>query len=143
MAKAYTGRDGSLQLSDVDQVKVRSWSLSADLNLLDTTTLSESVRSYAPGVQSFNGTANLLYYKQDDGTNDASALLRKLVKTGTTGVSSTDTVTLTLRLADGTSYSDVKMNAYITGVQIGVSTGYIVSTDITFQATGALPTANL
>ena len=143
MAKAYTGRDGSLQLSDVDQVKVRSWSLSADLNLLDTTTLSESVKSYTPGVQSFNGTANLLYYKQDDGTNDASALLRKLVKTGTTGVSSTDTVTLTLRLADGTSYSDVKMNAYITGVQIGVSTGEIVSTDITFQATVALPTATL
>ena len=143
MAKAYTGRDGSLQLSDVDQVKVRSWSLSADLNLLDTTTLSESVRSYAPGVQSFNGSANLLYYKQDDGTNDASALLRKLVKTGTAGVSSTDTVTLTLRLADGTSYSDVKMNAYITGVSIGVSTGDIVSTDITFRATGALPTATL
>jgi len=143
MAKAYTGRDGSLQLSDVDQVKVRSWSLSADLNLLDTTTLSESVKSYAPGVQSFNGSANLLYYKQDDGTNDASALLRKLVKTGTTGVASTDTVTLTLRLADGTSYSDVKMNAYITGVSIGVSTGDIVSTDITFRATGALPTATL
>ena len=143
MAKAYTGRDGSLQLSDVDQVKVRSWSLSADLNLLDTTTLSESVKSYTPGVQSFNGTANLLYYKQDDGTNDASALLRKIVKTGTTGVSSTDTVTLTLRLADGTSYSDVKMNAYITGVNIGVSTGDIVSTDITFKATGALPTATL
>jgi len=143
MAKAYTGRDGSLQLSDVDQVKVKSWSLSAEMNLLDTTTLSESVRSYTPGVQSFNGSANLLYYKQDDGTNDASALLRKLVKTGTTGVASTDTVTLTLRLADGTSYSDVKMNAYITGVNIGVSTGDIVSTDITFKATGALPTATL
>ena len=96
MAKAYTGRDGSLQLSDVDQVKVRSWSLSADLNLLDTTTLSESVKSYTPGIQSFNGSANLLYYKQDDGSNDASALLQKLVKTGTSGVSSTDTVTLTL-----------------------------------------------
>jgi len=143
MAKAYTGRDGSLQLSDVDQVKVRSWSLSADLNLLDTTTLSESVKSYTPGVQSFNGSANLLYYKQDDGTNDASALIRKLVKTGTTGVSSTDTVTLTLRLADGTSYSDVKLTAYITGAQIGVATGDIVSTDITFQATGALTTATL
>jgi len=143
MAKAYTGRDGSLQLSDVDQVKVKSWSLSADLDLLDTTSLSDSVRSYSPGIQSFNGTATLLYYKQDDGTNDASALLRKLVKTGTDGVASTDTVTLTLRLADGTSYSDVKLTAYITGAQIGVATGDIVSTDITFQATGALTTATL
>ena len=143
MAKAYTGRDGSLQLSDVDQVKVKSWSLSASMDLLDTTTLSESVKSYTPGVQTFSGQASLLYYKQDDGTNDASALLRKLVKTGTDGVASTDTVSLTLRLADGTSYSDVKLTAYITGAQIGVATGDIVSTDITFQATGALPTATL
>ena len=143
MAKAYTGRDGSLQLSDVDQVKVKSWSLSAELNLLDSTTLSDSVKSYTPGVQTFSGQASLLYYKQDDGSNDASALLRKLVKTGTDGVASTDTVSLTLRLADGTSYSDVKLTAYITGAQIGVATGDIVSTDITFQATGALPTATL
>ena len=141
MAKAYTGRDGSLQLSDVDQVKVRSWSLSADLNLLDTTTLSESVKSYTPGVQSFNGSANLLYYKKDDNKNDASTLLQKLVKK--TGVTTSDTVALTLRLADGTSYSDVKMTAYITGVQIGVTTGDVVSTDITFQATGSLTTATL
>tara|TARA_B100000700_G_scaffold229561_1_gene253781 strand:+ start:208 stop:639 length:432 start_codon:yes stop_codon:yes gene_type:complete len=143
MAKAYTGRDGSLQLSDVDQVKVKSWSLSASMDLLDTTTLSESVKSYTPGVQTFSGQASLLYYKQDDGSNDASALLRKLVKTGTDGVASTDTVSLTLRLADGTSYSDVKLTAYITGAQIGVATGDIVSTDITFQATGALPIATL
>ena len=143
MAKAYTGRDGSLQLSDVDQVKVKSWSLSASMDLLDTTTLSESVKSYTPGVQTFSGQASLLYYKQDDGSNDASALLRKLVKTGTDGVASTDTVSLTLRLADGTSYSDVKLTAYITGAQIGVATGDIVSTDITFQATGALTTATL
>ena len=143
MAKAYTGRDGSLQLSDIDQVKVKAWDLSADLDLLDTTSLSDSVRTYSPGIQSFNGSATLLYYKQDDGTNDASALLRKLVKTGTDGVASTDTVTLTLRLADGTNYSDVKLTAYITGVSIGVSTGEIVSTDITFRATGALTTATL
>ena len=143
MAKAYTGRDGSLQLSDVDQVKVKSWSLSASMDLLDTTTLSESVKSYTPGVQTFSGQASLLYYKQDDGSNDASALLRKLVKTGTDGVASTDTVSLTLRLADGTSYSDVKLTAYITGAQIGVATGDIVSTDITFQATGALTIATL
>ena len=143
MAKAYTGRDGSLQLSDIDQVKVKAWDLSADLDLLDTTSLSDSVRTYSPGIQSFNGSATLLYYKQDDGTNDASALLRKLVKTGTDGVASTDTVTLTLRLADGTSYSDVKLTAYITGVRIGVSTGDIVSTNITFKATGDLTTATL
>ena len=142
MAKAYTGRDGSLQISDVDQVKVRSWSLSADMSLLDTTTLSESVKSYTPGVQSFNGTANLLYYKQDDGTNDASALLRKLVRTDTATADPT-TVTLTLRLADGSSYSDAKFNAYITSADISVRPGDTVKAAISFQITDALTTATL
>ncbi len=141
MAKAYTGRDGSLRLSDVDQVKVRSWSLSADLNLLDITTLADDEKAYTPGIQSFNGSANLLYYKKDDNKNDASTLLQKIVKK--TGVTTSDAVDLTLRLSDGTSHSDVKLKAYITAVQIGVTTGDVVSTDITFQATGALTTASL
>ena len=138
MAKAYTGRDGKLQLSAVDQVKVTSWSLSANLDLLDTTSLSDNIRSYTPGIQSFAGSASLIYYKKDDGTNDASALLRKLVKTGTTGVSSSDTAILTLRLVDGTSFNDVKLTTYITGVEVTTSVGDIVTASINFQATGAL-----
>tara|TARA_R100000742_G_C4207926_1_gene35122 strand:+ start:205 stop:633 length:429 start_codon:yes stop_codon:yes gene_type:complete len=140
MAKAYTGRDGSLRLSDVDQVKVIDWSLSASLETLETTALSDKVRSYTPGIQSFSGSATLLYYKQDDGSNDASALLRNLVRTNT---STTDpsTVTLTLRLADGSSYSDVKFNAYLTSVEISARPGDTVKTRISFQVTDGLSEA--
>jgi len=123
MAKVYTGRDGSLQLSDSTLTKVTSWSLQADVELLETTTLGDNQRSFSPGVQSFAGSATLLYYKDDDNTNDASTLLRKLVKTGTGGVTTTDLVVLTLRLADGASYSDIKLSAYINSASIGASVG--------------------
>lgn len=141
MAQIFTGRDGRLLLGSDTLVKVTNWTLQADLETLEATTLGDLQRSYVPGVQSFSGTASLLYYIDTDNTNDASTLLRKLVKTG--GVSSTDTVSLTLRLAGDSGNNDVTITAYITSVSIGASVGEIVTAQISFQGTGALTTATL
>ena len=143
MAKAYTGRDGQLLLGGISLVKVTSWTLQAQVDMLETTSLADNVRSFTPGVQSFTGTASLIYYKADDSSIDASSLLRKLVKTGTDGVSSSDAVTLTLRLADGSDLNDVTLSAYITSASIGAAVGEIVSAQINFQGTGALTTASV
>lgn len=143
MAKVYTGRDGALRLSDSTLVKVTSWSLQADVELLETTTLGDNQRSFSPGVQGFSGSATLIYYKDDDGTNDAGTLLRRLIKTGTAGVTSADLATLTLRLADGSTFSDVRLSAYINSATIGASVGEIVTAQISFQATGSLSTASV
>ena len=59
--------------------------------------------------------------------------LNKLIKTGTDGVSSTDTVELTFRWVDGTDNNDIKLTAYITSASIGAATGDIV------RAEGQLP----
>lgn len=140
MAKVYTGRDGRLLLSGNTLVKVTNWTLQADLETLETTTLGDAQRSYTPGVQSFSGSASLLYYA--DGTqNDASTLLRKVVKTS--GVTTADAVTLTLRLAGDTTNGDVTLSAYITSATIGAAVGEIVKADVSFQATGALTTATI
>lgn len=138
MSKMYTGRDGRMLLGTTDLGKVTNWTLQADLETLETTSLGDSQRSYTPGVQSFSGSATLLYY--NDGTaNDASTLLREIVKTG----SVTTPVTLTLRLTDGTTNSDATFSAYITSASIGASVGEVSSAQISFQATGALTTATL
>jgi len=141
MAKIFTGRDGRLLLGSDTLVKVTSWTLQADLETLESTTLGDAQRSYVPGVQSFSGSASLLYYIDTDDTNDASTLLRKLVKTS--GVAASDTVTLTLRLAGDNGNNDVTLTAYITSASIGASVGEIVSAQISFQGTGALTTATL
>jgi len=135
MAKIYTGRDGSLLLGGTTLVKVSSWSLQGELETLETTTLGDDQKTYVPGLQSFSGSAGLLYYSDDANRNDASTLLRKIVKTS--GVSASDTAELTLRLSDGNTNKDVKFTVYITSVSIGAAVGEISKADINFQVTGA------
>ena len=143
MAKFYTGRDGSLLLDGVTQAKVTSWSFSSDLETLETTTLGESQRSYTPGVQGASGSPTLLYYRADDGRNDAGALLKKLINTNTAGITNADTVVFTLRYAHGDINNDIKFTAYVTAASFGSNVGEVASAQINFQVTGALTEASL
>ena len=143
MAKVYTGRDGVLQLAGTTLANVVNFSLQSTLETLETTTLGDNLRSYSPGVLGYSGSASLLYYKDDTGSINTTGLLNKLIKDGTTGVASTDTVELTLRWVDGTDNNDVKITAYINSATIGASTGEITRADITFTGTGALSTVTI
>ena len=143
MAKVYTGRDGVLQLGGTTLAKVVNFQLSSNLETLETTTLNEHIRVYVPGVVGYSGSATLLYYKEDDGTFNTTNILNKLYKTGTDGVSSSDTVELTFRWVDGTDNNDIKLTAYITSASIGAATGDIVRAEIAFQGTGALSTVTI
>jgi hypothetical protein len=143
MAKVYTGRDGVMQLAGVTLAKVVSFSLQSNLETLETTTLNEHIRSYSPGVSGYSGSATLLYYKDDNGNFNTTDLLNKLYKTGTSGVSSSDTVELTFRWIDGADNNDIKLTAYVTSANIGASTGDIVRAEIGFQGTGALSTVTI
>lgn len=143
MTKAYSGRDGQLLLGNSTLIKVTNWSLQAELEMLETTSIGDAVRFFAPGRQTFTGSAALIYYKAENGSIDASQVLQKLIKTGTTGVSTSDTVTLTLRLADGSDLNDITLTAYVTRASIGATVGEIVSAQIEFQVTGALTTASI
>lgn len=141
MAKAYTGKDGRLLLNDVEQVKVTNWSLTGNLEMLETTGLGDSQRTYAPGVQEFSGSATLLYYNDGTGRNDAATALRNLLRT--TGVSDSNTVDMRLRLIEGSTNHDVRLTAYITSVTFGASVGEVSSAQISFQGTGALTAVTL
>ena len=143
MAKVYTGRDGVMQLAGTTLAKVVNFSLSANLETLETTTLSENIRSYTPGISGYSGSATLLYYKDDNNAINTTDLLNKLYKTGTTGVSSSDTVELTFRWVDGADNNDIKLTAYVTSASIGAATGDIVRAEIAFQGTGALSTVTI
>jgi len=143
MAKVYSGRDGVMQLAGTNLAKVVNFSLQANLETLETTTLSENIRSYTPGIAGYSGSATLLYYKEDNNNINTTNLLNKLYKTGTAGVSSSDTVELTFRWVDGADRNDIKLTAYITSASIGASTGEIVQAQISFQGTGALSTVTI
>jgi hypothetical protein len=136
MAKIYTGRDGRLLLDGLEQVKVTNWSMTGNLETLETTSLGDNQRTYVPGVQEFSGSATLLYYNDGTGRNDAATALKKVLKIGS--VSEADTVDLRLRLVEGNTNHDVRLTAYITSVSFGASVGEVASAQINFQGTGAL-----
>lgn len=136
MAKVFTGKDGRLLIDGVEQIKVTNWSLTGNLEMLETTSLGDSQRTYAPGVQEFSGSATLLYYNDGAGRNDAAAALKKVLRIS--GVSDGDTVDMRLRLVEGATNSDVRLTTYITSVSFGASVGEVSSAQISFQGTGAL-----
>lgn len=128
MAKAFTGKDGKLLIGPTEAIKVVDWSLEGQNEILETTTLNESYRSFATGVVGFTGSATLLYYKPDSGSNSASVLINK-ARVG-------EEVDLTLRLVDGTTNKNMTVKALITAFQIGVAVGDIVKASFSFTVTG-------
>ena len=143
MAKVYTGRDGVLQVAGTTVAKVSSFSVQANLETLETTTLSENIRSYVPGVVGYTGSCSLLYYKEDSGSINTTSLLNALVKTGSDGVSSSDTVDLTFRWVDGTDNNDIKIKAYVSSATMGAATADLVRAEISFIGTGELIAATI
>ena len=141
MAKIYTGRDGRLLIDGVEQIKVTNWQVTGSLEMLETTSLGESQRTYTPGVQEFSGSATLLYYNDGTGRNDAALALRKVLRVS--GVSDGDTVDMRLRLVEGSATHDVRLTTYITSVSFGASVGEVSSAQISFQGTGALQEVTL
>jgi hypothetical protein len=136
MAKIFTGKDGRLLLDGIEQIKVTNWSLTGNLEMLETTSLGDNQRSYCPGVQDFSGSATLLYYNDGTGRNDAALALRKVLRID--GVNEGDTVDMRLRLVEGNTNHDVRLATYITSVSFGASVGEVSSAQINFQGTGAL-----
>ena len=143
MAKVYTGRDGVLQVAGTTVAKVSSFSVQANLETLETTTLNENIRSYVPGVVGYTGSCSLLYYKEDSGSINTTSLLSALVKTGSAGVTSSDTVDLTFRWVDGTDTNDIKINAYVSSATMGAATADLVRAEISFIGTGELLAATI
>ena len=141
MSKVFTGRDGRLLIDGVEQIKVSTWSLTGNLEALETTSLGDNQRTYTPGVQEYTGNASILYYNDGTGRNDAATALKKLLRMG--GMSSTDTVDIRLRLVDGATNSDVRLTAWITSVSFGASVGEVTKAEISFQGTGALTAVTL
>jgi len=143
MSKVYTGRDGVLQVAGTTVAKVSSFSVQANLETLETTTLGENIRSYVPGIVGYTGSCSLLYYKEDSGSINTTSLLSALVKTGSTGVTSSDTVDLTFRWVDGADNNDIKIKAYVSSATMGAATADLVRAEISFIGTGELLAATI
>ena len=138
----YSGQHGALYINDKQAAKVSSWSFSSNLSTLDTTTLGDTDRTVTAGIRSTTGNCRLFYYA-DGAENDASTLLRELVKARTNaddpGVAAeTQEVKLRLTVNDGsvaTKY--IEGMVLLTSVAMEMSVGTVLSTEVAFEFVGA------
>jgi len=126
-AKVFSGKDGQLLVGSTSVGKVVDWSFEGQNETLETTTLSDTSRTYIYGLKGYSGSATLLYYKDDGGSFNVKPLLDAAIA-GTT-------VSLKLRLAD-TENREVLLTALITSYSTGVSVGEVVRMQLSFTATG-------
>lgn len=137
----YTGRTGSLTIGSPSPVKtmakIRDWSLSTTVELLNTNAIDSAVSTYVPGVKSATGSATLMYYRLESG-EDATRqqftdAITKLVKIG--AVTTDDRVRIVLNVGSNEK-DDIVFNAYITSAEISVSTGELSVIPIQFTVDG-------
>jgi hypothetical protein len=127
----YSGKDGTLTYNGSSVAKVSNWSFSSSVDALETTAISDSDRSYAPGLRQFSGSATIFYY--DDAPK---TLLERIVSTSAVSESA-----VAIKLGWGNKY--VQGNVIITSGELSCSVGEVMQATIQFQFTGALTGATL
>ena len=144
--------------------KVRNWSFSQSMSVLETTALGDTDRTIIDGVRSLSGSCSVLYYSDDDDLSRSYGLddfLRRIMKPYKPLVSTEDPGVADL----GTTFRSGKcglrfqvdrnrsalgnpsgegdeerylwMQAYITNITMTMSVGEVLSADVTFESDGA------
>lgn len=121
----YSGKNGTLTYNGNSVAKVSNWSFSSSVDTLETTAISDSERSYVPGLRQATGSATIFYY--DDAPKP---LLERII--GTSAVSESDI--LSLKLGWGSKY--VQGNVIITSGELNCAVGEVMQATVQFQFTG-------
>lgn len=129
----FSGRDGAVYIDSTQVARVQSWSLTANVDALETTDLGDNARDYTPGVKSATGSATIFYY--DSGPAD---LLNKVLQTG--AVEDADKVALSLRWG---STRRINADVLITSADVGVQTGEVMTATVNFTVCGDYTTITL
>ena len=150
---ATRGVDSEREILD-DQyriAKIRSWSLTSNSEVVETTALGDTNKTFSPSITSGEGSATLMFY-EDDITNaginrqkDTFELIDLLFPRDTP-----PRVIMNLAIDGTTSGSSGQVggaalwktnfmfNAYITSASVGVNYGEVVTIDTSFTVDGAL-----
>jgi hypothetical protein len=119
-----SGKDGSLKFDGASIARVRSWSLQASLDTLDTTTLGKIAREYTPGLKSATGSASIFYH--DDNTT-LQSVLDACLTTGNPTIGA-------FELNYGNK--SVKFKGYVNSVSFACTTGEVMSAEVSFTMSG-------
>ena len=127
MAKYYAGQDGSVELGGVAVAKVVQWSLTANTDALEVTTLNEDVRAFTTGVRSASGALTVLYY------DDAPVKLLNQVNQDTTADNSITSVAR-LKLKFDTKF--LEFDAVLTSAELSCVVGEVMRVNVNYTMSG-------
>lgn len=127
MAKYYAGQDGSVELAGSTVAKVVQWSMTANTDALEVTTLSQDVREFTTGVRTASGALTVLYY------SDAPVPLLNQVNQDTdANPSITDTATLKLKFDD----KFLEFKAVLTSAELSCVVGEVMRVNVSYTMSG-------
>jgi hypothetical protein len=127
MAKYYAGQDGSVELAGQTVAKVVQWSMTANTDALEVTTLSQDVRAFTTGIRTASGALTVLYY------DDAPVQLLNQVNQDTSANPSiTDTATLKLKFDD----KFMEFKAVLTSAELSCVVGEIMRVNVSYTMSG-------
>ena len=127
MAKYYAGRDGSVELGGNAVAKVVQWSLTANTDALEVTTLNQDVREFTTGVRSASGALTVLYY------DDAPVKLLNQVNQDTTADNSITSVAR-LKLKFDTKF--LEFDAVLTSAELSCVVGEVMRVNVNYTMSG-------
>lgn len=131
--------------------KIRSWSLTSNSEVVETTALGDTTKTYAPSVTSGEGSATLMFY-EDDSANTGSNQQKDIFELVDILFPRSTPPRVILNLAVDGSVNGASgqvggnalwktnflFNAYITSASVGASYGEVVAVETSFTVDGPL-----
>lgn len=131
--------------------KIRSWSLTSNSEVVETTALGDVVKTFSPSITSGDGSATLMFY-EDDLTNAGSSRQKDIFELIDILFPRNTPPRVILNLAiDGSTNGNTAdlgggalwktnflFNAYITSASVAASYGEVVTVDTSFTVDGPL-----
>ena len=151
-ANRGTAADGTSTPSIQQVGSLRDWQLSMQMSTLEITTMEQTDRTLLHGVRSYNGSATMLFYKENGNT---TSNVKRMIQNTFVQNQSIDPelqnfgqnnepviAFLKLRLYDTTEL-DIDCMCWITSFSIQCAVGEVVSANIGFEGTGAPTNLNM
>ncbi len=127
MAKYYAGQDGSVELAGQTVAKVVQWSMTANTDALEVTTLSEDVRAFTTGIRTASGALTVLYY------DDAPVKLLNQVNQDT---NANPSITATTRLKLKFDDNFLEFDAVLTSADLSCVVGEVMRVNVNYIMSG-------
>jgi hypothetical protein len=144
---ATRGVDSEREIIDEQYriAKIRSWTYNSTSEVVETTALGDTVKSFSPSITTGDGSATLMFYEDNFKSANSHKDIYELVDI-LFPRSTPPRVIMNLAVDGGVSIVDTVelwktnflFNAYITSASVAVSYGEVVTVDTSFTVDGPL-----